>query len=215
MFALFDPRDDVRIRRGTNLPHWYQPGVTYFVTFRTEDSIPRDVAELWHRRRRDWLARHGVRAGDWQLGLAALPRELQRQYHDTFSREYLEHLDRGYGECLLRQPELAAIVGESLRSFDGDRYELGDFVVMPNHVHVLVCLQGETEIEKLCSSWKRYMARYINQRLGRKGRFWQEESFDHLVRSVAQFEAIRCYIADNPRKAHLREGQYLYYRSPK
>ena len=47
MFELFDPCDEVCIREGGNLPHWYQPGVTYFITFRTADSIPEKVAKLW------------------------------------------------------------------------------------------------------------------------------------------------------------------------
>jgi hypothetical protein len=50
VFELFDPQSEVRIGEGTSLPHWFQPGVTYFVTFRTEDSIPTDVSRLWHPR---------------------------------------------------------------------------------------------------------------------------------------------------------------------
>jgi hypothetical protein len=66
-FELFDPQREVRITAG-NLPHWYQPGVTYFVTIRTEDSIPKDVADLWYRRRNDWLRRHGIDASSLHYG---------------------------------------------------------------------------------------------------------------------------------------------------
>jgi len=216
MFELFDVKGELTVRHGSSLPHWYQPGATYFVTFRTEDSIPASVSRHWHHRRDDWLKRHGIdrsQAG-WKAKFENLPRRQRREFHDTFSREYLEHLDRGHGACLLKRTELARIAADSLQHFDGQRYHLGDFIIMPNHVHLLVCLLGETEIEAQCASWKHYTAHQINRRLNRKGRFWQAESFDHLVRSPEQFDAIVRYIAENPRKARLREGEYLYRKRP-
>jgi REP element-mobilizing transposase RayT len=211
IFELFDPAMDFRITAG-KLPHWYQPGVTY----RTDDSLPRAVADLWYRRRHDWLRRHGIDPSKprWNARLGELPDAQQREFHNTFSREFLEHLDTGYGAGVLKRPELATIVADNLRHFDGQRYILGDFVVMPNHVHLLVCLLGATDIEKQCFSWKKYQATQINRALGRLGRFWHEESFDHLVRSPEHFEYFRRYIADNPLKAGLCEHEYLYWRRP-
>jgi putative transposase len=212
VFELFDPKEDVDIRAGSNLPHWYQPGVSYFVTFRTEDSIPVDVCRNWHARRASWLIQNGISADDpkWRERILQLPALLRRQFHETFSREYLEALDKGHGACVLRQPELSRIVADSLLHFDDDRYHLGDFVVMPNHVHLIVCLLGGTEIETQCASWKRFTARRINQELGTNGRFWQEESFDHLIRTAEQFEAIQRYISNNPGK--LPESDFRLYR---
>jgi putative transposase len=197
-FELFDPQGEVRITLG-NLPHWYQPGATCFVTFRTADSLPRDVADQWHRRRRDWLERHGIdpHMPRWNAALRGLPENVQSEFHATFSREFLEHLDKGHGACVLRRRELAQIVADSLRHFDGQRYLLGDFVVMPNHVHLLVMPLGDTDIQAQCSSWKRFTATQINRVLQQTGEFWQTESFDHLVRSAAQFERIQRYIAEN------------------
>src|SRR5688572_19721111 len=139
MFELFDPHEDVRITEST-LPHWYQPGVTYFVTFRTEDSLPKDVTERWHRERDDWLRRHRInpRSANWKALISTLPAQEQYQFHKTFSERYLEFLDKGHGECVLKRREFAAIVSDALMHFDGTRYYLGDFVVMPNHVHLLV-----------------------------------------------------------------------------
>ena len=211
MFELFDPDADVRIEKGTNLPHWYQPGVSYFVTFRTEDSMPVEVSRRWYAQRADWLQRHGIATGNrnWREQLDRLDVALRREFHETFSRQYLEALDKGYGACVLRQKELSQLVGKSLLHFDGVRYHMGDFVVMPNHVHLMVCLLGETDIEAQCTSWKRFTAKQINQELQDKGRFWQEESFDHLIRSPEQFEAIQRYIAENPR--NLRPGEFHLY----
>ncbi len=214
-FNLFDPSAELIIREG-NLPHWYQAGVTYFVTFRTEDSVPQELSRNWHARREDWLRQHGVEPTDanWKNNLSRDLR-LEREYHARFTREFMEYLDRGHGACVLRAAGLAKIVGDTLRHFDQDRYELGDFVVMPNHVHLLVCLLGATEIEPQCYSWKKFSAGKINKVLKRSGRFWQEESFDHLVRSPEQFEYLRTYIAENPLKAGLKANEYLYFRAPK
>lgn len=215
MFELFDPKSDVRIEKGTHLPHWYQPGVSYFVTFRTEDSMPVEVSRRWYAQRNDWLQRHGISMTnrDWRGELARLDISLRREFHESFSRQYLEALDKGFGACVLRRQELSQIVARALLHFDGVRCHMGDFVVMPNHVHLIVCLLGETEIEAQCTSWKRFTARQIQQKLHTKGRFWQEESFDHLIRSPEQFEAIQRYIAQNP--VHLHAGDFhLYQRTP-
>ncbi|MDZ4657855.1 MAG: transposase [Bythopirellula sp.] len=215
MFELFDPRQEYVVREGT-LPHWYQPGVTYFVTFRTEDSVPQPLLRSWHLRRDQWLRAHGIDPTDahWKIRLMATS-ELDREFHQQFTRAFMEYLDRGYGACPLRNPSVAKIVAGALLHFDGERYHLSDFVVMPNHVHLLVCLIGTTEIEAQCQSWKKYSAGQINRLLGRRGRFWQEESFDHLVRSGEQFEHFQRYIARNPEQARLRNSEYLHRVRPK
>jgi type I restriction enzyme R subunit len=212
-FELFDPQAEVRVTAG-KLPHWYQAGVTYFITFRTDDSCPLELAKSWYQARDEWLRAHGIdpRAANWTAKLRRLPEDQQRQFDMTFPRQFMEYLDRGHGDCVLRRPELAQIVSESLRYFDGNRYHLGDFVVMPNHVHVLVCLLGDTEVVQQCYSWKKFTSTQINRVLGRSGRFWHEESFDHLVRTPEQFGYLRAYIADNPTKAGLRSGEYLYWQ---
>jgi type I restriction enzyme R subunit len=214
-FELFDPRAEVAIREG-KLPHWYQAGVTYFVTFRTEDSVPRALLRSWHARREHWLRKHGIDpAGPTWKAQLRCNAQLEIEYHAAFIREFMEYLDRGHGACPLADANLAAQVTECLFHFDGDRYHLGDFVVMPNHVHLLVCLLGTTEIETQCRSWKKFSATQINRLRGGNGRFWQEESFDHLVRSDAQFEHFRCYIAGNPVKARLSPGSFAHYECPK
>jgi putative transposase len=172
------------------------------------------VSRRWHAQRADWLQRHGISMGnrDWREQIDRLDVALRREFHETFSRQYLETLDKGLGACVLRRPELSKIVADALLHFDGDRYDLGDFVVMPNHVHAIVCLLGDTEIEAQCTSWKRFAAKKINQLLKARGRFWQEESFDHLIRSPEQFGAIQRYIAKNP--SHLKAGEFYLYQRP-
>ena len=91
------------------------------------------------------------------------------------------------------------------------RYTLSDFVVMPNHVHLLATFRGLDEMLTQCTNWKRFTSTAINRALGRSGRFWQTEGFDHLVRSEARFRQYREYIAKNPIRAGLKPGEYAYY----
>ena len=106
------------------------------------------------------------------------------------------------------------MVEKSLLKFDDDRYEMLDFVVMPNHVHLLATFAQEDAMLGQCDSWKHFTAWQINQQCATSGRFWQQDGFDHLVRSVDQFEHFRRYIAENPAKARLKSGQWIHYSKP-
>ena len=113
---------------------------------------------------------------------------------------------------MLKRPELAKIVADSLLHFDGDRYRMGDFVIMPNHVHLLAAFATPEIMERQFDSWLHYTAFRINPLIGSKDRFWQQEPFDHLVRSPEQYDYLRNYIAQNPDKAGLKPGEFYYRR---
>ena len=124
----------------------------------------------------------------------------RRDYFERFPQRFQYWLDQGYGACVLAQLELSEIVEAAPRHFDGERYELGEFVVMPNHVHVLVTPLNDHELSDILHSWKSYTAKVINRQLGKTGTFWQKESFDHIVRNGDAVEKFAEYIRDNPRK---------------
>ena len=105
----------------------------------------------------------------------------------------------------------AETVSDSLQYANGELYEVTDFVVMPNHIHLLAAFASEEAMLRQCESWKHFTARKINRRIGAEGRFWQRDEFDHLVRSEEQLQHFRKYIADNPTKASLNAGEYLYW----
>ncbi len=184
---------------GRNLPHWRQEGTTYFVTFRLADSVPAARIKQFLAEREEWLALHPeprLEADD-------------REYHEKFANRLEKWLDAGAGSCVLRQSQAAGKVAAALRHFDGERYVLGHFVVMPNHVHVLVRpLAGHT-LSEILKSWKSFTAREINQSLGRTGTLWQDESFDHVVRTPQALEQFAEYIRQNPAKAGLKEGEFI------
>lgn len=211
-FQFFNPMVPVTITRG-HLPHWDQEGATYFITWRAADSIPKAVWEEWRNERAAWLAEHGIdpTLEDWRKYVEELS-EAERKDFRRFSKALENEVDAGHGACLLRRADLAGIVADSLRFFDGTRYTLGDFVVMPNHVHLLVGGMAREAMRKQVESWKKWSAIKINEARGRRGRFWQDVNFDHLVRNEASFVKFRDYIAQNPVKAGLRGGEFVYWR---
>jgi type I restriction enzyme R subunit len=208
----FDPKQDVLIVE-RRLPHWSQAGTLAFITWRTWDSIPAPVLKRWLGERCEFLRRHDIDpdTADWQRRLDQLPYAVREEFRDTLAERWNNALDACHGECAFRRPELANIVTDSLMHFDGERYELTDYVVMPNHVHLIAAFFDEEKMLLQCDSWKHYTATQINRALGRKGRFWQQDGFDHLIRSPEQFATLRRYIAENPQLARLRAGEFVHY----
>jgi REP element-mobilizing transposase RayT len=196
------------------LPHWAQAGTVCFITWRTADSLPAAVIARLAEERRRVLRMFGIADGDWRHGLGKLPLADRRRAQWSLFAAWDEQLDDGAGACVLARPELSEIVAESLLHFDGDRYTVTDFVVMPNHVHLLVAFREEDMLLKQCRSWKRFTSGQIQKALDRRGEFWQVEQFDHLVRSPEDFARYRRYIAENPEKAHLPPGSYRLYSKP-
>lgn len=213
-FQFFNPAAKVTISHG-HLPHWDQAGATYFITWRTADSIPREIWLRWREERDAWLLSHDINPAskDWRFDLEMLD-EAARDDFRRFACALEVELDACHGDCVLRDPAMSRIVSDSLRHFDGSRYTLGDYVVMPNHVHVLVGGLARQTMLKQVESWKKWTALQINEALNRSGRFWQDESFDHLVRNEASFGKFRAYIAKNPVTARLKPHEYVLWQRP-
>ena len=187
----FDPEADFEVHR-RNLPHWSQRGTTYFVTFHLADSLPaRKLAEFREQKNR-WRALNPPPHTELQI------QEFRRNFTERFDR----WLDSGHGSCILARPEIYKVVKEALLFFDGERYELGEHVVMPNHVHALVTPIGDCLLSGIVHSWKSYSARQVNKIGGSIGPVWHTESFDHIIRNPGQLARIEKYIRDNPKCLH-------------
>ncbi|MFA4943389.1 MAG: DUF1156 domain-containing protein [Lentisphaeria bacterium] len=194
----FNPYEPVDIRE-RRLPHWTQPGTAFFVTFRLADSIPKPRLEQWRREREAWLAAHPE---------SELTPELRKEYYRLFNDRMEAWLDAGEGECHLRSPQVRRIVADTLMHFDGSRYDLGAWCIMPNHVHALVRPRDNHTLSDVLHSWKSFTAHAINKLLGREGEFWQHESYDHIVRSPQSLWRIEQYIMNNPVVGSARAGEY-------
>ena len=182
------------------LPHLTQPGAIYFVTFRLADSVPLEVSRRWNEDKSVWLQAHPP---PWPPGL-------EREFHRRFTMRLERWLDAGHGECVLRDSVLREEVIASLQHDDGKSYELGDWVIMPNHVHVLLKPLIVLPVSKLLGPSKGASARRINLRLGQGGTLWMDESFDHIVRGMDSLIKFQRYIAENPTKAGLKPDEFSY-----
>jgi REP element-mobilizing transposase RayT len=157
------------------LPHFDAPHVTQLVTFSLADSFP------------------VTRRAEWE--------PLLREPDESLRRRRLEAwLDRGYGECWLRQPAVAALVEASLLGGHGRSYRLQAWVIMPNHVHLVVDI-WQTPLSRLVKAWKGATSREANALLGRDGTFWQADYWDtHIAAPAHLARAIR-YVDNNPTRA--------------
>ncbi len=119
-FGFFDPKLPYVVTYG-ELPHWEQEGASYFITFRTADSIPAVALDLIRRQRDDWLRRHGINSDseNWSALLCQQPLAQQREFHREIARQFESALDKGHGSCPLRDPVAAQIVADALLHFDG------------------------------------------------------------------------------------------------
>jgi REP element-mobilizing transposase RayT len=169
------------------LPHWELSGSTYFVTFRVS---PAHNTLLWGRLSSLPLS-----------GLSSLPLSGLSSLPST----ELPSTD-------LPSTELAAVVEKALWFGYGERYTLDAYVVMPDHVHLLIKPMAGWSLAKMLQGIKGFTAREINSILGRKGPFWQDENFDHLVRGETDWVDKFNYIHQNPVTAGLvdRPQDYPY-----
>ena len=190
--------------RRRNLPHWDVPGGTYFLTCCLAGSLPASgLLAIGNRWRAAALRSppHGVSVAAWQQTCAA----------HAF-RETDRLLDVSPGACWLADPRIASVVEDSLLYRDGRDYRLIAYVIMPSHCHVVFATADVTGLgghdvsrERITQSLKRYTARECNRLLGRRGEFWQPESYDRVVRDDAELERIVRYVEQNPVKAGLCE----------
>lgn len=215
-FRGFDERGQVRVYFHGILPHWRQENCTYFVTYRLADALPAGVIREFEYERDQWLLHRGIdpklldaEGFDWKKTVGKLSKNDQRLYERTMATKLNKYLDAGHGSCVLKRPDLAEVVANSLKHFHGDRVLTGDFVVMPNHVHVLMRPINGFELEDILQAVKSFTANAINRKLGVEGPFWMRESYDHIVRDSEQLEAFQNYIRANPEKAKLTSHEYI------
>jgi REP element-mobilizing transposase RayT len=159
------------------LPHFDSPGTRQFITYRLADALPAT-------RRREWEA------------FLALEDDQEKQ------RKIEAYLDKGYGDCHLRDPRIADLVQENFCHHDGVKYQLLAWVVMPNHVHVLF-ETWKVPMGEVLKSWKSYTASAANKLLKRTGAFWEEGYFDRFLRDDEHYRRVVRYIEGNPAKARL------------
>ena len=163
------------------LPH-FDGVATQFVTFRLADSLPQNV-------------------------LRRLTEELEKQNLSDNSDEYRQrvedYLDKGIGSCILKNRAIAEIVEATLKYEHEKSCRLICWVIMPNHVHILLYPSQGHSLSEIMKRIKGVSARKINETLGTTGSVWQPDYFDRFIRDEEHFSRTVNYIANNPVKAGL------------
>lgn len=176
------------------LPHLLPPGEELFITFRLAGSLPQQLLAQW-REEEEQQRNHAERDPNQHYAE-------QKRYFGRFDAQLAK---TEYGPTWLAQPELATMLVQPLRYFDGKGYDLLAYCVMPNHVHLVVRLPiGAPSLLKTLQRLKGYTATQANKLLDRTGAFWQAESYDHVVRK-GELPRILSYVVENPVKAGLVE----------
>ena len=164
------------------LPHFDAGPTPQSITFRLFDSLPAKLLD------------------EWSEELDRMPPEQAKQKRFEWIEKYL---DQGMGSAWLKTPKIAKVVEDTILHFDADRYQLHAWVIMPNHVHLLLTPTDGQPLSTILQLVKTFSARNANSILVRRGKFWQSDYFDRLIRDERHFYTAHDYIENNPIKAGL------------
>ena len=184
-----------KIRSRGYLPHLEIEGATYSLTYRLHDSLPLNVLHRLQQERE--ATSHQLTGGLRQ------PTAIERfEIEEAFSIRLDDELHVERGECHLRKPRLGARVVENLQHFNGSRYSLHAWCVMPNHVHIVFTpFAGET-LDRILHSWKSYTAHIAFPIIGTRT-LWAREYYDRVIRDERHFFNAVAYVRNNPARAGL------------
>jgi putative transposase len=179
-----------------NLPHWHPEGSAIFLTWRLFGSLPSSM-----------LQTHTARNGCATNSAPASKHSAGRQFKRLDSV-----LDRSTtGPLWLKDARVANIVVETIcrGGHPLGYFDIHAYVVMPNHVHLLIT--PKVAVSRITNGIKGASSRQAKALLKfTQEHFWQDESFDHWVRSPPEFDRIRTYIECNPVAAGLAGSPQLW-----
>jgi REP element-mobilizing transposase RayT len=203
-FRGLDPHRPVKVYT-RNLPHWWQEGATYFVTFHLSDALPANKRNELASMRRDWELRHPPPRSE----------AIWLKYAQTIFRLVEEWMDAGNGACWFRRPAYAAELHRATLHFHDVRCEIGTFVNMANHCHLVIRPFEGHELEELVGAIKSVTANFVNRAEGQRGDLWQQESYDRIIRDAEHLYQVVQYIGANPRRAGINREQWDRWINPK
>ncbi len=134
--------------------------------------------------------------------------ETKREYSRLIRNPIENFLDAGYGECVLKDARARQPLIDAINYYDGERFGVLGYIIMPNHVHMLAVPLNGYKLKENISSLLKYAATKINRLSGRKGTLWQTEPFDSIVRNALQYNRCVEYIQHNP--DHLPAGSFAF-----
>ncbi len=177
-----------------DLPHWQWENAIYFVTFRLQGSLPKSVIQKLKEEQelqKNKLLKKGLTEHKTKL-------ELKKMRHLYFGK--FDHLlnNSSSGPHHLAKNNFANIVADAIMFFNEKRYVIINYTIMSNHVHLLI-YKLQMELHEIMGSIKKYSAKQINRELKQTGnKFWQYESFDHIIRNEEELNYYIQYNLLNP-----------------
>ena len=199
---FLEKRKPVAVTLCDNLPHWHQQGKIQFVTFRLADSLPQILISEIKSNVETFNRAHPK---PWDESTVT-------EYKQNIIGRYEKYLDSGYGSCLLRNQNARQFLVEAMKFHNGKSCKIIAYVVMPNHVHILMQLLSDFTLDKIIQSIKRYSSVRIRQLLNISDKIWMRRYFDRLVRDEEDLVRYIEYVCENPR--YLREGDFELYVHP-
>ena len=184
--------------QGKKLPHWQPAGATFFITMRLFGSIPKHIIAQ-HKAQKDIEAKELTRIfHNDPFSLADQLYDLDKKYFAIFDKE----LDKSNEPYWLQEKAIAEIVKESIQFFEEKEIITHAYCIMPNHLHWVFTHKEEAEVLwTVLQRMKSFSAKEANKILKSNGKFWEEESYDHIVRDTKEFDNIVLYTLQNPVKA--------------
>lgn len=214
-----------------NLPHYQPEGYIYFVTTRLAGTIPKNIYSQIKLEYEKELAKV-VAYQDVKI-----KREKYSDLRKSAFIKYERILDScKYGYKWLKEEQVANVVKNALHFRDNKQYNLIAYTIMSNHIHIVFRPIIENTISfvqsknikersdsgeslyivtKIMQDLKKFTAKESNKILNRSGKFWQHESYDHVVRDEKELYRVVKYVLNNPVKANLckttEDWKWNYY----
>ena len=246
------------------LPHYETHEKYQFITYRLDDALPKtnitqelinetpstptssksllETPEITAQNQQNITpleAPHVLSKNDQNINLLGAPQSLAASKNNTQHRKYIEDsLDHGYGSCILSNPAIAQEIISGWSYFDKKRYDLIAYVVMPNHVHLLIKAYDKWPLGALVHSWKQHATTFIKNHAdiwktyeqswhnihskaardcgapSKRPHIWQREYWDRFIRDENHFKKTVDYIHLNPVKSGLvQQPQQWTYSS--
>lgn len=206
-----------------NIPHYDIEGAYQTITYRLGDSLPVEVLKEF--------GETGGTGGSPVDSPHYIKTPEEKKSEDQRRHKIEKYLDAGHGACVLQRPEIAKIVIDNWHFFDSQRYDLIAYVVMPNHVHVLIKTYKEWMLRDVVHGWKSFTGKEIKKELLKTGEppvppaispavppslaqsVWQSNYWDRFIRNEQHFYNTVQYIHNNPVKAGLCKEPKDWYGS--
>ena len=173
-----------------NLPHWLVADASFFVTLRLAGTLPKELVEEMRMERAIVKSSEDARC--------ELARRQFARIEGLLDESAANRMD-------LANPDVARFCLVNLDWLRARGWRIFAATVLGNHAHMLLRSENGRSRELLTDmdQYKGFTGRVANRVLGRQGRFWARDQFDHWLRDAAKFDGVVRYIAQNPVKAGL------------